>query len=223
MKILVFDTETSGLPEYNASINEKDKWPYILQISYIMYDISNNTEVICNDYINVDPSLVTITPESYNIHKISMDYLQENGRNIIPALKEFNKILNKCDMVVGHNIQFDKKMIFVECFRNKVLQYFTRFYGNRKVCKPEYCTMKNTTKFCNILKLNKTGKQDIKYPKLQELYSKLFTDAIIPETLHDSLIDILITLRCYIKYVYNHDIIEINENINNLFIKYNLI
>tara|TARA_B100001287_G_C22484313_1_gene435877 strand:- start:190 stop:756 length:567 start_codon:yes stop_codon:yes gene_type:complete len=188
-----------------------------------MYDISNNTEVICNDYINVDPSLVTITPESYNIHKISMDYLQENGRNIIPALKEFNKILNKCDVVVGHNIQFDKKMVLVECFRNKVLQYFTRFYHNRKVCKPEYCTMINTSKFCNILKLNKTGKEYIKYPKLQELYSKLFTDAIIPETLHDSLIDILITLRCYIKYIYNLDIIEINNNINNLFLKYNLI
>jgi len=35
MKILVFDTETTGLPERSSSIKETDKWPYIIQISYI--------------------------------------------------------------------------------------------------------------------------------------------------------------------------------------------
>ena len=43
MKIVVFDTETSGLPkEKNASIYETDKWPYILQLSFIIYDIERN-------------------------------------------------------------------------------------------------------------------------------------------------------------------------------------
>ena len=37
MKILVFDTETSGLPEKGASIYHHSKWPYIIQISYILY------------------------------------------------------------------------------------------------------------------------------------------------------------------------------------------
>jgi len=38
MKILIFDTETSGLPERNASITEIHKWPHILQLSYILFD-----------------------------------------------------------------------------------------------------------------------------------------------------------------------------------------
>ena len=38
MKILVFDTETSGLPERSASIYEHSKWPYIIQLSYVLYD-----------------------------------------------------------------------------------------------------------------------------------------------------------------------------------------
>ena len=39
MKVLVFDTETTGLTKVkNPSIFDFDKWPYILQLSYILYD-----------------------------------------------------------------------------------------------------------------------------------------------------------------------------------------
>ena len=31
-----------------------------------------------------------------------------------------------------NNISFDKRMVFVECFRNKIPQYFTLFKGNPK-------------------------------------------------------------------------------------------
>ena len=40
MKVLVFDTETTGLPtERNASISDLKAWPYIVQLSYILYDV----------------------------------------------------------------------------------------------------------------------------------------------------------------------------------------
>ncbi len=43
MKILIFDTETSGLPEErNCSVLSTQKWPYILQLSYILYDTETN-------------------------------------------------------------------------------------------------------------------------------------------------------------------------------------
>ena len=58
MKILVFDTETTGLPEKNVSIYEHNKWPYILQLSYIFYDISNNISVIKDDYINKEDAIL---------------------------------------------------------------------------------------------------------------------------------------------------------------------
>ena len=42
MRVLVFDTETTGLPtERNASIYHVDKWPYIIQLSYIIYCTGN--------------------------------------------------------------------------------------------------------------------------------------------------------------------------------------
>ena len=44
MKVLVFDTETTGLPPFNrvpTKYNIKD-WPYIVQFSFIIYDITTD-------------------------------------------------------------------------------------------------------------------------------------------------------------------------------------
>jgi DNA polymerase III epsilon subunit-like protein len=215
MKVLVFDTETSGLPEKAASIYDKSKWPYIIQLSYILYDMSNNSALIKNNYIKIDNDVI-ITPESFNIHHISREILNSQGINIVPALKEFNECLKRCDIVVGHNISFDKRLIFVECLRHNVKQYFTQFINNQKINKPEFCTMKNTTQFCKLERLSKTNQVYNKMPKLSELYVLLFPNEPLPIDLHNSLVDVAMTLRCYVKYVYDCDVKD-NSNINILF------
>ena len=61
MKILIFDTETSGLPEdRNASIVSTEKWPYVLQLSYILYDTSNNELIEYSDKLVKIPYFVFI-------------------------------------------------------------------------------------------------------------------------------------------------------------------
>ena len=215
MKVLVFDCETSGLPVSGASIYEKSKWPHIIQLSYILYDLSNNSSLIKNNYIKIDESVI-ITQESYNIHNISREILNSQGISIVRALKEFNECLEKCDIVVGHNISFDKRLIFVECFRHNVKQYFTQLIDNKKKHKLEFCTMKNTRQFCKLERLSITNQVYNKMPKLSELYALLFPNEPLPKELHNSLIDVAMTLRCYVKYVYNKDVID-NSNINILF------
>jgi hypothetical protein len=54
-------------------------------------------------------------------------------------------------------------------------------------------------------------------PKLSELYVLLFPNEPLPIDLHNSLVDVAMTLRCYVKYVYNCDVKESNENIKALF------
>jgi len=216
MKILVFDTETTGLQEKGASIYDKSRWPYIIQLSYILYDISNNSTFIKNNYIKLDNSIV-ISQESFNIHNISRDILDSQGINIVDALKEFNNYLKLCDIVVGHNISFDKRLIFVECFRHNICQNFTQFKNNQQIHKSEFCTMKNTTEFCKLERLGVSNKVYNKQPKLSELYSLLFPNDPIPNDLHNSLIDVAMTLRCYLKYTNNFDITERNSTIKQLF------
>jgi DNA polymerase III epsilon subunit-like protein len=216
MKVLVFDTETTGLPEKGASIYDKSKWPHIIQLSYILYDTSNNSVLIKNNYIRIDESII-ISPESFNIHSISREILDSVGINIVDALKEFNIYLKDCDIVVGHNISFDKRLIFVECFRYNVKQYFTQFNKQGQIVKPEFCTMKNTTDFCKLERLSKTNQVYNKNPKLSELYSLLFPDEPLPADQHNSLIDVAMTLRCYLKYAHSFDIKESNITLRQFF------
>ena len=219
MKVLVFDSETTGLQVRGASIYDKSKWPYIIQLSYIFYDLSINSILIKDNYIKLDSS-ITISQESYNIHNISREILDAQGINIVDALKDFNECLKVCDIVVGHNISFDKRLIFVECFRHNVKQYFTEFKDNVMIQKPEFCTMKNTNEFCKLERLSATNKVYYKHPKLSELYEKLFPNEPLPKDLHNSLVDVAMTIRCYLKYIYNFDIKEVNDTFKQLFLNF---
>ena len=44
-------------------------------------------------------------------------------------------------------------MVFVECLRNKVDQNFTKFVNNQKICKQEYCTMKNSKDYLILMNI----------------------------------------------------------------------
>lgn len=220
MKILVFDTETTGLPAKDATIYESKKWPYIIQLSYILYDTNTNEVIIKDNYIKISDS-IEISSGSFEKHKITREILDAKGISIVDALNEFNDYVGISDIVVGHNISFDKRMIFVECLRNKIDQNFTVFDNNsNKICKNEYCTMNNTKQYCNILIPSRYGEKKtfLKNPSLVELYGKLFPDAGIPDNLHNSLVDILITFRCYMSFVYKIDIVLENDYVQSLFI-----
>jgi DNA polymerase III epsilon subunit-like protein len=194
MKVLVFDTETTGLPtERNASIMDTEKWPYILQLSYVVYDTVKKSIIKqVDDIINIGEK--TISPGSIAIHGITPEISREKGVSIIGALNKFNTELNRADVVVGHNLSFDKRMVMVECIRNNAWQQFTV----KKVKKPEYCTMQKSTELCALEVTNEKGETYFKFPTLTQLYARLFPGKNLPKNLHNALIDVLICLRCYI-------------------------
>ena len=203
MKILVFDTETTGLPVgRNPSIRETKKWPHMIQLSYILYDVRNNTILECVDEIVKIPSHVEISEESISLHGISRDISKQKGDTCINVLNRFNQTLQQADTVIGHNISFDKRIIMVECIRNYMSQYFTR----NGIKKPEYCTMKNSVDICKIEAISKDGEKYLKYPSLTELYYHLFRRK--HKNVHNSMIDIILCLRCYCKIEQNVDIFK---------------
>ena len=115
MKVLVFDTETSGLPaERNSPITDTEKYPYILQLSYKVYDTAlKKTLAIHDNYIKVADNVV-ITPGSIAIHGITRDILESRGIPIEEALARFDAHVALSDVVVAHNLQFDKTLLQVE-------------------------------------------------------------------------------------------------------------
>jgi len=210
MKVLAFDTETTGLPtERNASIMDLEKWPHILQLSYVVYDTEEKKIIVCeDDIIKIDLEKVVISLESIAIHGITPEICLEKGISINDALNKFNKELLKADLIIGHNISFDKRMVMVECNRTKIRQKFT----NGGVRKPEYCTMKNSSELCGIEMTNTvSGEKYFKFPTLAQLYTHLFRMEA-PKDLHNALVDVVVCLRCYVKIVYAEDIIGLLED-----------
>ena len=202
MKVLIFDTETTGLPlGRNPSITELEKWPHIIQLSFILYESDDVSMILCEDHIIKLDKTVNISEGSVRIHGITRSQSTRKGIPLEEAMNAFNNALNMADCVVGHNISFDKRMIMAESNRLNISQYFTN--GNGRGIK-EYCTMKNSIKLCAIETTNKYGTTYFKYPKLQELHVKLFGN--IPNGTHDSMRDVLICLRCYAMMVHSDDI-----------------
>jgi DNA polymerase III epsilon subunit-like protein len=217
MKILAFDTETTGLPlGRNPSIRDTGKWPYIVQFSYILYDSETHNIIdMMNEIIYIGDD-VYISEKSIEIHKITREICKNEGIHIEDALNRFKKTMLNSDIIIAHNLQFDKNVILVESLRNNIKPVFKSAILNKP---EEYCTMKNNIDLCKIERINKIGEKYYKYPRLSELYQHIFN--IEPNGLHNSLVDVLLCLRSYMKLNNNVDIL-IDESISNMFTKYRI-
>lgn len=57
MRVLVFDTETTGLPPKNIPINRTDSWPHVVQLSWAIYN--EDTKQVEEEYDNLISSRIT--------------------------------------------------------------------------------------------------------------------------------------------------------------------
>tara|TARA_Y100001970_G_C14259543_1_gene878679 strand:- start:14888 stop:16222 length:1335 start_codon:yes stop_codon:yes gene_type:complete len=267
MKYLVFDTETSGLPPYeyrkeifNLLKNEKsawdkllNKWPYLMQLTYVIYDTeTNELNKIYNKYIETPESIITNLENTISELKNKNDekalkgagVLQGNLNrwnssikvNVCNLMKEFLIDINSVDGVVAHNINFDLLMMIATGKRVgddcdiKLLELLNyENFGDKKIC-----TMKEGTQICKLpfmeadgitpkpLKTytdKKTGEvvTNYKSPTLSKLYEHEFGQFPNEELLHDSLFDVILTLRVFIKMKFGKDIcVDRPENPNEL-------
>ena len=210
MKIIVFDTETSGLPSTRL-VNPTviTSWPHILQFSYIVYDIETHKLIKSFDSLVKISEHVTIDPKSIEIHGIKKENCIQEGRDIADIVAEFMTDLNQCKKLIGHNVEFDRNMVIIEMMRNDLFETYMPILNEKKY----FCTMKNTVRLCNIEIEGKDGKFK-KFPKLAELHKKLFY--FEPKHLHNSLHDILITLRCYVKMKTYIDVVLVDDELRKL-------
>lgn len=224
MRVLVFDTETTGLlPRNHKQIFEEraknskhlqKNWytlyPYIVQCSWIIYDTSSNTIEMIEDHIIKLPNGILIPDESSKIHGITNDIMLKEGISITDVLELFVESLYNIDLIIAHNIEFDSTMLQVEFARNQIINHMSL------VQKKMYCTMKNTTDYCALERTSTyTGKKYFKYPQLNELHNKMF--GYMLNNLHNSLYDVIVCLRCYMYYVHGEDILKTCEFIQNIY------
>lgn len=174
---MFFDTETNGKPiNYKAPMTMVDNWPRVIQLAWTLTDLNDKELSWGNHLIKPDgwtiPSEETHGKEAefWIKHGFSNDKSIEAGVPIAEAANGFIADLQSCDVLVAHNITFDYNVLGAEMIR----------LGLRSDRVPaRVCTMEASTNYCKIpypgRKDTRTWvKQNWKWPKLEELYRKLF-------------------------------------------------
>ena len=217
MKIIVFDTETTGLPKSRTiTPNTIHLWPFIVQFSYIIFDTDTNTMLKSYDAIVKLKPYNVISKDSIEFHGITQEISESKGINIDTVLFAFISDMRNADMIVAHNVEFDLNMIRVELLRLEQSALDVDLELRKAIFEDQtnfYCTMKESINLCKIEKENSRGTY-YKFPTLTELHKHLF--AVEPKHLHNSYHDILCTIRCFIKMKYNQDIVEQNPQFKEL-------
>ena len=185
-KYLFFDTETTGIPnDYKAPCTNTDNWPRLIQLGWLLTDAAGR--ILSEGNHIVRPDGFEIPKAASDVHGITTEFALENGKPLLDVIFAFGADLNQADCVVGHNLDYDLHIVGAEYVR---LGYDSRIMFAR----PTLCTMQATIQFCNI-----PGRFGPKWPKLMELYTKLFGQEF--DGAHDAMADIVATKDCFFELI----------------------
>lgn len=186
-KVLFFDTETNDQAKsYQASYETPSNWPRLIQLGWIVTDEEGNVLDEQKHYITSDG--FTIAPGAHAVNGITLQDLEEKGKPLGDVMLDFLKHVEAVDLVVAHNIDFDKPVVASELFHALNLPVSAEDFFN----KNSFCTMKETTHVTNI---RVHGRSHPKWPRLEELHTHLFGEGF--SGAHDALADTRACARCF--------------------------
>ena len=163
--IIVLDTETSGF--YND----------VLQLAYVICDTKGKIIKTVNNFVkNRIPSI-----ESTKIHGITKEKIKAEGIDFHKIIEELCKDLDTCEIIVGHNVQFD-----LNTLQNDIRTYGIHIVDNNG---------KNKINIFDSVKIIDTLTLAKKKIKLEQLYFELFHKKF--NGAHDALNDVIATKDCY--------------------------
>jgi DNA polymerase-3 subunit epsilon len=196
---MFLDTEASGEPvSWDVSSMDCRDWPYLVQISWVIYSMDGNE--VKRENLYIDEQDFTSTSSALKIHKITDQFRQQNGYSRKEVLNRLLLDLRKYDpLLVCHFLKFDLNLLKVELKRVEMQYDLDQI--------PAFCTMLATRYLAGTAKARPL--------RLSQLYAILFYNTL--QNYHDALCDALATAECFFelsksRYITEKTIVEqINE------------
>ena len=174
MRLLIFDTETTGLPKTREpAIKGADNWPHLVSIAWVVIE---NDKILKSEYHIIKPNW-DIPEDCVKIHGINHAKATAEGHHLSDVILKF--IEEPHDIMVAHNMDFDFNVIMNAILWDLKLVACPDF-------KKRFCTMEASRGLCRIPFANGRG---FKPPKLSELYEFVMKKPAAPTSLHNSLYD----------------------------------
>ncbi len=184
---LIFDTETTGLPiRDDAPLSDLDNWPRAVQIAWQLHD-KDGSLVEAKDFV-VKPDGFDIPFNAAKVHGITTEVAENYGVPVEEAMAEFSRAVEKAEFLVGHNVGFDNNILGAE--------YLRLGQENSLAEMPVIDTSTETKDFTQLAGGKGGG---FKYPKLEELYEKLFNEKFAEA--HNAAADVEATSRAFLELV----------------------
>lgn len=148
MHLLIYDTETTGLPNWKEPSEHPDQ-PHIVQLAAELVD-DETREVIDSMDVIVKPDGWVIPPEMTELHGITTEYALEVGIPEDEALDMLLALQAKADLRIAHNRTFDDRIVRIGLKRYrddpqgegpqpsdlwKDCEGFCTCYSSKKLCK----------------------------------------------------------------------------------------
>jgi len=189
---LFFDTETSGFPKKLAADHREQSW--CCQLGAMLTNEKGETIEELDMLIKANgrklSSFIT------GLTGITVKMTMEDGVEEVEVLENFAKLLVNNPKKVCHNYAFDSQ--FLEHLFVRNMEKLSDFARPKYFLEYEsFCTMKDKriVTFCGLK--NKGGYP--KWPKLEELYRKLFEKDF--ENAHNAMADVRATKDCFFELI----------------------
>lgn len=190
MKIMIFDTETTGL--INNKELDLNKQPRIVQFAYIIWELDKDwkweKQEEGNFIINPEIKIPHQVSEIHWIWDVDVKW-KPTAKELMPEIIEK---INGVDFIVAHNLKFDEAIVKLEIERMKVLWMPVDFLPKGRIC-----TMIASTNICRLSK--PSWASWYKSPKLQEMFYFLFWKYF--KWAHDAMQDVKACGYCFVELV----------------------
>lgn len=167
-QIVIFDTETNGLPTKRDVLGnaEKGVWPDILSICWMVYV---DETMVKTEYHLIKPEGWAV--KHTEVHGLTQEMCETEGKPLAEVIGAFLNDVRASKYVVAHNLRFDKNVVFSAAKWRMGLDP-KEFWPWGK-------------DFCTACKGAVAGK----IPKLDKLFSDIFGRPA-PENAHNALRDV---------------------------------
>lgn len=193
MKVLAYDTETTGLPLWDQP-SEHPEQPRVCELAAVLFDDTDG-EQLATLHTIIRPDGWTIPAETAAIHGITTEFAESMGTPMRLVLPVFLSLWERSDVRCAHNESFDRRMLRIELFRTPP---YTEADADKWMAAPAFCTQAKSTP---ILKLPPTekmiaaGRRHSKSANLSEAY-EYFTGKKL-QNAHSAMADVMACVEVY--------------------------
>jgi len=172
MNILVYDTETQCLPQFNLPSEHPDQ-PHIVEIACTLF---NDYGVELGRFQSiVKPDGWIIPDDVAAIHGITTERAMDEGVDESKVLAEFLDMHVQCDLRVAHNETFDQRIARIAIKRfwridePAITAAHRDTYADQFKAFPAFCTMNASKPILNLPPTEKMLAKRMKGPKSPNL------------------------------------------------------